>query len=305
MKAYITGWNGFVGRHMYEHLTSLGWDVAGCDIRGDYAQDMREVMSFSEHWSMLKTKFDLVIHCAFHVGGREAIDGINTHGAKNLELDARFFEWAVRTGQRRVIYYSSSAAYPVDLQNVSFAAPLREEFIDLSAPELPDKAYGWAKLTAETMLVPMAREHGINVQVLRPFSGYGFDQSEAYPFAAIMRRAQHHVDGEDFHVWGPVQQARDFIHIDDVVRASLVIGMEGDNETVNLCTGVKTKFGTLSELFLDGFDKTARHITFDEDKPTGVLVRVGDPAHMLDFYEPKITIEEGVADAVKRARGDK
>lgn len=300
-RVFITGWAGFVGRHLTTYFNEMGWEVAGCDLEDFYQTDMLEVMT-NKFRADSFTRYDLVIHCAFNVGGRAEIDGVNTHVAKNLELDGRFFDWVVRTKQPRVIYYSSSAAYPVYLQKWRGASKLSEHHIDLLAPDLPDAAYGWAKLTAETVLVPMARAHGVNVQVLRPFSGYGFDQHINYPFPAIMFRASAHENGKNFEVWGPERQARDWIHIDDVVAASYIIGTEGDNETVNLCTGVKTEFGTLAQMFLDKFGKDGR-ITFNTSQPTGVLVRVGNPAHMLNWYTPKISIDEGVSRAVRRSRG--
>lgn len=302
--AFITGWSGFVGRHFYKYLTELGWTVDGCDIRDFWQSDARVWMR--NNMNDRRSAYDLVIHCAFHVGGREAIDGVNTNVAKNLELDGLFFDWAVRSKQKNVIYYSSSAAYPVCLQNFSFAGRLCETDIVLDPDayyiDVPDAGYGWAKLTAERHLVPMARAHGVNVSVLRPFSGYGEDQDLTYPFPAIVKRAHEHVAGQPFEVWGPPQQARDWVHITDVVRASFAVATQAENETVNICTGRKTAFRDLAELCLVEAGKVS-DIVFNEDKPTGVLVRVGDPTKMLSYYEPKITIEQGVASAFQRLRG--
>jgi nucleoside-diphosphate-sugar epimerase len=58
--------------------------------------------------------WDLVVHCAANVGGRATIDGNPLWVAENLELDAAMFRWAVAMRLPRVVYYSSSAAYPVD-----------------------------------------------------------------------------------------------------------------------------------------------------------------------------------------------
>jgi nucleoside-diphosphate-sugar epimerase len=302
---FITGWAGFVGRHLTRFFQEMEWEVSGVDVEDVYGRDMRSELDWAIHPQYVR-KFDLVIHCAYHVGGRAAINGVNTNAARNLELDGRFFDWVVRTGQKNVIYYSSSATYPVRLQNYSFASTLMESDIDLDPHALhvdtPDAAYGWAKLTAERFLVPMARAHGVNVNVLRPFSGYGEDQDLVYPFPAIVKRAWEHTNGEPFTVWGPAKQARDWIHISDIVRASYLIATDATNETVNLCTGVKTQFGDLAQLCLNAAGKTGT-ITFDESQPTGVLVRIGDPMHMLDWYEPKISIEKGVERAFQRLRG--
>ncbi len=114
------------------------------------------------------------------------------------------FRWAVRTAQPRVVYFSSSAAYPLYLQTErdfvlsnsgvrrDLGSPIRrlaeadltfEPFVGL-----PDMVYGWSKITGE-MLAGYARAEGVKVHVFRPFSGYGDDQDLCYPFPAFVGRA--------------------------------------------------------------------------------------------------------------------
>ncbi|MGH3375807.1 MAG: NAD-dependent epimerase/dehydratase family protein [Actinoallomurus sp.] len=62
--------------------------------------------------------YDLVIHCPAVSPHRAAIDGRPMAvGAENLALDAALFDWAARTRPGRVVYFSSSAAYPVHMQD--------------------------------------------------------------------------------------------------------------------------------------------------------------------------------------------
>ena len=143
MKALVTGSEGFVGRHMVTELYRRGYRVEQCDLKtGD---DLVDVCR-----SSLKTVYDLVVHCAFHVGGRAAIDGEPRLLARNLQLDSALFDWATTTGQGRVLYFSSSAAYPVHLQvSPLLGEDLVETDIDLDDVEQPDARYGWAKLCGE------------------------------------------------------------------------------------------------------------------------------------------------------------
>lgn len=294
--ALVTGAAGFVGRHMTRTLRVRGWDVDAVDVRpGTYFQtDVRDFLAETE------VRYDLVVHCAFHVGGRAAIDGEPRLLARNLALDAALFDWAVRTEQPRVVYYSSSAAYPVDLQSAQRTPRrLREDDLTLGLPHahigVPDARYGWAKVTGE-QLARAAQELGVKVHVLRPFSGYGADQDLTYPFPAIVRRVKQHVPGESFQVWGPPGQTRDWIHIDDVVAATLAIVDAGDTRPINLCTGTGTEFG---ELVRTGFRVAGRStdlygVRYDVAKPTGVFHRVGDPTRMNEHYTAKISLEEGL-----------
>ena len=85
MKALVTGSEGFVGRHMVTELYRRGYRVEQCDLKtGD---DLVDVCR-----SPLKTVYDLVVHCAFHVGGRAAIDGEPKLLARNLQLDSALFD---------------------------------------------------------------------------------------------------------------------------------------------------------------------------------------------------------------------
>ena len=281
MKILVTGHRGFVGRHMM--LALHRHEIVGIDlVEGNDCRDFFRVDD---------TRFDLVIHLAAIVGGRLTIDGQPLQVATDLAIDSDMFQWAMRTRPRRIVYYSSSAAYPTRLQESrELAFKLHEDDLRLDEIHAPDQTYGWAKLTGE-MLAGFAEAAGIPVHIFRPFSGYGEDQDASYPFGAFRDRARVHAD--PFEVWGTGQQVRDFIHIDDVVAATFAAVRQDFREPVNLCTGRPTSFLELAEMFTReaGYQPLIRPRS---DKPVGVQYRVGDPTRMLQFYTPKITIEEGI-----------
>jgi nucleoside-diphosphate-sugar epimerase len=295
-KALVSGSAGFLGRHMCERLTRDGWTITAVDINAENIfnrQDAREFFGYSE------TKYDLAAHCAAHVGGRKDIEGRPTYiGAYNFTLDGALFEWALRTKPAHLIYWSSSAAYPIDMQvaadQLNPAHRLTENDIDIQSPELPDATYGWVKLTGER-LAAEARAEGINVHVLRPFSGYGPDQSLDYPFPSFIDRARRKAD--PFQIWGDGEQVRDFIHVDDVVAGALAAVEQDHPGPLNLCTGIGTSFNQLAEFICwsTGYYPQIQHRL---DSPVGVRYRVGDPTEMLKVYEPKIGLEEGVDHAL-------
>lgn len=304
--ALVTGSAGFIGRHMVRELEERGWDVVGVDVQGDLLRphDAHDVFRFSEKI------FDLVVHCAYHVGGRAGIDGQNMNFAKNLQLDSAMFNWAVRTGQRRVLYFSSCAAYPAVHQAQVWARRLYEDLICLDLPEqwdeclpaAPHDNYGWAKLMGERMAAD-ARRNGVPVTVVRPFSGYGEDQSMDYPFPAIVARARE----GDLTVWGPPGQTRDWIHVEDVARGALAVVESETEDPVNLCTGVGTEMGELARsiqtqyyfgLTQSEFTNVGK-VTYLEDKPYGTFYRVGDPMRLHQYYTPQISLEEGIRRALR------
>lgn len=283
MHILITGHRGFVGRH-FVHRLEAGNDITGVDI--STGEDCRVF------FKRCNTQFDLVIHLAAIVGGRALIEGQPLAVATDLSIDSDFFSWVVRTKQHKVIYYSSSAAYPISLQ--SFEYKLYEEDINLSDIGTPDMTYGWAKLTGE-MLAQYAEAEGTRVHIFRPFSGYGPGQSLDYPFPSFIQRGL--AREKPFTVWGSGTAVRDFIHIDDIVEATLTAVKEDVPGPVNLGLGRPTSFNELAMMImeLNMYRAPIHHL---RDKPVGVSYRCSSNKKMLSFYTPKVTLEEGIVRAL-------
>lgn len=302
-RALVTGSAGLIGRHFSRHLNEAGWDVYECDLAD--GNDALDVFRLDDS----AYRYDLIVHAAYHVGGRAAIGGTNMNLVSNLHLDAAMFDWAVRTRQRQVLYFSSSAAYPVEYQTAEWLkrwgaadARLQEGDINLSHIQPPDAHYGWAKVTGERAAA-VARDHGVPVAVVRPFSGYADDQSQDYPFPAIVGRALR----EEYSVWGPKGQTRDWIHISDVVAGSLAVVESGTEDPINLCTGRGLTMERVMRMAVQAahLDRPSDFPHFNEpevahleDKPTGVFYRVGDPSRLHGIYTPRVGLEEGVRRAV-------
>lgn len=293
MRCLVTGSQGFVGRHVTAELERRGWEVTGMDTATRSGIVMPED---DAHWHFRHntTRYDLVVHAAASAPHRAAIDGEPQHMARNLMLDAALFDWAVRTRQYRVVYLSSSAAYPIALQGDN-AWTLREDDINLDGCDEPDSVYGWTKLTGER-LAREARRADIAVTVVRPFSGYGEDQSLNFPFRAILDRVKGRED--PIAVWGPGDQVRDWIHISDVVSGMLAIAEHGTADPVNLGTGVGTSMFDLALMAAKLAGRTAM-VKAMPDKPAGVHERVADVNRMHRIYVPRVPLEEGILRALR------
>lgn len=289
MRVLVTGDAGFIGRNFTTRLRADGWMVDGFDIKT--GTDARDYFPASDR------RYDLCIHAAAVVGGRQSIDGDPLGVAQNLGIDQAALSWAVRTGTP-LLYFSSSAAYPVARQTHA-GWPLQEWDLhpDGGVIGRPDQTYGWSKLTGE-MLAGHARDAGATIHVVRPFSGYGGDQDPEYPFRAFLDRARRHE--APFDVWGDGEQVRDFIHIDDIYAACMALVASGDPGPINLCTGTGTSFNELAHMVTHaaGYTPTIRHL---RDKPSGVRVRVGDPTRMRRYWEPRVTLTEGIQKALEGA----
>lgn len=247
--------------------------------------------------------FDLVIHLAAVVGGRLTIERNPMAVAEDLSIDSEFWLWAGRTKPKQIVHFSSSAAYPVHLQLPESHRPLLEDDIDFDkAVGIPDLTYGWAKLSSEYLGRFAAKQYELNVLNFRPFSGYGEDQDESYPFPAIIRRALKASSAKThtFEVWGSGFQERDFIHISDIVelvmRASSM-SIHGFS-TYNLGNGIPVNFIDLAKISLSkvGLDIP---VVGKSAMPEGVFSRVANTNKMRDALGlPSISLDQGIARAL-------
>jgi nucleoside-diphosphate-sugar epimerase len=284
MKILITGHKGFVGQQYIKHFTKQEHDITGIDIKD--GNDCRDF------FKTCNIQFDLIVHLAAIVGGRDTIENDPLAVATDLSIDAEFFNWAVRTKQSKIIYFSSSAAYPIHLQTKGSTHKLKESDIDLMDMRSPDFTYGWAKLSGE-YLAHFARQYGIKVYVFRPFSGYGETQDLDYPFPSFIKRVIDQV--EEFEIWGDGTQVRDFIHIEDIVEATMKAVELDIQEPINLGSGIPTSFNDLAEMVFSIAEWRPKNgIKHRIEKPIGVMYRCSDSSEMLSFYTPKISLEEGI-----------
>ena len=246
-------------------------------------------------------------HLASIVGGRAVIDGDPLLVATDLAIDALFFRWVVKNKERvgRVLYASSSAAYPVDLQQtvgLEGSIALREDMISFHGNiGKPDMTYGWSKLTGEYLATLAAERYGVHVACVRPFSGYGEDQDLTYPVPAIAYRAAGREN--PMTVWGTGKQARDFVYIDDCIDAMFVIIEKiSDGRGINVGTGGLTNFIEVARTFarLEGYEAEVKPLV---DAPVGVQSRYCDPSVINALgWRPSTSLEAGFSKVLEVAR---
>ncbi len=236
-------------------------------------------------------------HLASIVGGRKKIEEEPLVVGLDLAIDSVFFMWASKTQAiGRLLYASSSAAYPIDLQGEDGSVPLKETFIDIPNARIgmPDLTYGWSKLTGEFLTHLLAQGDGVPACCVRPFSGYGEEQDTTYPVPAIAARAAARED--PLVVWGSGQQSRDFVHIDDcIVAMRCAIEKVEDGSGINIGSGKPTTFLEVAATYarLAGYEPEVKGTG---EGPVGVHARYADveTARARLGWEPTITLEEGL-----------
>jgi UDP-glucose 4-epimerase len=288
----------FVSR-MQGDLEVIGKDERLYFWKGDFRDllfKFRQDSDFiKKNWFPEFTRFGDVYHFAAIVGGRAKIDGDPMVVALDLSIDAEFFYWICNHKPERVLYPSSSAAYPTSLQTTEGAIALSEGDIDFKKNlGTPDMTYGWSKLTGEFLAKIAAQHYGVRVVCIRPFSGYGEDQDLSYPVPAIAARAARRED--PFEVWGTGKQGRDFVHIDDILDfIQILMDKVSDGSAWNIGSGKLTSFLDLIRLF-SSFADYSPSIKALTDKPVGVHSRYAnmDLVTATFGWKPRISLEEGM-----------
>ena len=165
---------------------------------------------------------------------------------------------------------------------------------------MPDMSYGWAKLTNEYLGKLAYEKHGLKSVTYRPFSGYGEDQDDHYPFPSICKRALASIGQPVLTVWGTGDQMRDFIHIEDCVDGVLLtMDKIDDGGALNLSTGIYTGFKEFARMAAElcGYSPEVRGTS---NTPEGVFARGGDTAKQKEFgFQYKVGFRDGITRALE------
>jgi UDP-glucose 4-epimerase len=262
----VTGGAGFIGSHLCEALIGQGHKVTCLDnlstgsLRSvKHLRPLRLIEGNANHWETFeeigKEKFDVLFHYAATVGVRRTEDGPD-----DVLEDVRGIRHLARLAQEgkigKIIYASSSEVYG-DPQQV---------------PEVEkDGMMGWSpyttvKLYGEHMFQMLWSKYMIPTVSLRFFNVYGPRQlGNSYGFvtADFIQRV---LKGDQPTVFGDGKQTRDFVYIDDNIRAALA-AMEREEafgQVVNVGTGRETSIGDWAKLIIEvaGKEKDieSRHI---------------------------------------------
>lgn len=169
--------------------------------------------------------------------------------------------------------------------------------------------YAFSKTVGERMALALHKQ-GVPVVILRPFSGYGPDQAESYPFPAILTRAMNLE--YPLKVWGSGKQERDWIHIDDLARAFVwAIKDAPRGFPIEIGTGEGMSLEMLAYKISIEVSRSVRasspeqeryspSIQGDSSKPSSSMHRVARTViASRNGFNCEITIEEGIRRAVK------
>lgn len=302
MNFLITGAAGFLGASLANRLAREGHQVRGLDdlstgdpqaLSPDVLFTRGDVNDRPKLWTLLQD-VDCVYHLAARVSVPESILYPREYNAVNVGGTVSLMEAMRDVGVRRVVFISSGAVY-----GDQGPQPLNEK-----AYPNPRSPYAVSKLAAEYYVRTIGDLWGIETLSLRVFNAYGPGQhlpaSHPPVIANFLRQA---VRGGTLVVHGEGNQTRDYVFVDDVVRAMLAAATApGINHSViNVGSGVETNVRELVRLVLETINSRAEVIYNPRTDP-GVSRMCADLSLARDKlgYQPRYSLAEGLRLTLER-----
>jgi UDP-glucose 4-epimerase len=160
----------------------------------------------------------------------------------------------------------------------------------------PLSYYGAGKIAIENFLRTSATPPEQNVTIIRPPNFYGPGQSYQQGFGVIRTMLENLHQGKTMEIWGDGETVRDFLYIDDMVRAlNLLIDMPTDNETYNVATGTGLSLNQVKDIVESVCNKKL-NVIYRKKRQTDVNSIALDSSRFIKKtgWQPKITFEKGI-----------
>ncbi|WP_082559387.1 GDP-L-fucose synthase [Methylobacterium sp. Leaf94] len=301
-KIFVAGHKGMVGSAILRDLKKRGYkNILTADRQDLNLLDQRAVQKFfNDH------QIDMVYLAAAKVGGIHA----NTiYPAEfiheNLLIQSNLIHAAHVSDIDRLLFLGSSCIYPKLAQQ-----PMREDALLTGLLEPTNEPYAIAKIAGIKMCESYNRQYGRRYRSVMPTNLYGpndnFHLENAHVLPALMRRLHEAKvnDVPSVTVWGTGRAMREFLHVDDMARASVFV-MELDDETyaantrpdlshINVGTGKDCTIRELAESLVNVIGYEGR-LEFDATKPDGTPRKLMDVSRISGMgWQPEIELEVGL-----------
>jgi UDP-glucose 4-epimerase len=299
MRVLVTGGAGFIGSHVTEALIQRGCDVhvvddlsSGrrenlppqatlhvCDIRSDEAATLLE-----------EGGFEVLVHHAAQMDVRLSVRDPRFDADVNIGGFLNLMEAGRGGNLQKVIFASTGGA----IYGEPEYAPQDEDH-----PQRPLSPYGITKLAAEKYLHFYNHQYDVDVVSLRYANVYGPRQNPHGDAGVVAIFAREMLEGGQPVINGSGEQTRDYVYVQDVVRANLrALEYDGTN-TFNVGTAHETSVNEL-------FTMLRELVGADVDREHGPAKPGEQQRSVLDYekiqaemgWEPKVSIREGLSKTV-------
>lgn len=297
----ITGGAGFIGSHLCDALINRGDSVVVIDnLSSGNKNNLRKIFDniefvegdvVSGDLDKINGNFDAVIHLAALISGYDSLNDPDAYVRDNITGTLRVIDFVATRSIPRVVFASSSTVY-----GNNGNASLSEK--DVPAPI---SVYASTKLTGEHLLAMYGAMHGFSHCSLRFFNVYGPRQAADHPYANVTCKFSHAAaNGYAINLYGTGTQSRDFVYIDDVVRAILLVIENSESHVYNIGTGSQVSINDLIRSLEEIVEKPFI-INRKSEWPNDIRKIEADLSRAKQElgYDPAIRIGEGLARTVE------
>jgi len=290
---YIAGINGMVGSAIAIEAKSQGYDVIGKSSTDLDLTDRKSV--FDE---MNRFNPDTLIIAAAKVGGIGANSNLPVDFLSiNLQIQTNLLDAAHHAEIERVLFLGSSCIYPRLAPQ-----PILESSLLTGQLEPTNEPYAIAKIAGLKLVEAYRRQFGHNWISAMPTNLYGprdnFNVETAHVLPALLHR--FHIaklnGAENVDIWGDGSPLREFLHVEDLARACLILLSSYDEATpINIGYGQEISIRDLAQLISNvvGFEGD---ITFNSSMPNGTPRKFLDSTRMKKLgWEPQHSLTTGIA----------
>jgi GDP-L-fucose synthase len=293
-RIYVAGHRGLVGSAVWRHLESRGHsNLIG---RTSSELDLRDRVAVDSFIDEQRPAY--VIVAAAKVGGILANSTFPADFlSDNLRIQLNLLDAAQRTGVTRLLFLGSSCIYPKYAPQ-----PISEDSMLTGPLEPTNDAYAIAKIAGVLHVQALRRQHHASFISAMPTNLYGpgdnFDLKSSHVLPALIRKF-HEAKirrSAEVTIWGTGTPLREFLHVDDLARACVVLLERYDSpEPINVGVGEDLTIRELAELVASVVGFNGR-LAFDTTKPDGTPRKLMDVSRITALgWKPEITLRDGLA----------
>ena len=309
MNVLVTGGAGFIGSHLVDTLIADGHSVAAVDVlatgKRENVNPQATLYEIDIRSPALAAAFEaarpeVVFHVAAHASVSESVRDPMHDAEVNVLGTLNILQQCAAYGVGRFVFSSTGGALYGEPERL----PADEEH-----PVSPLSPYGASKAAAEAYVQTHCALSGIRYTILRYGNVYGPRQDPFGEAGVVAIFANAMMRGQPPTIFGDGSHERDYVYVNDVVRANVLALAQAEDGVYNIGTGEGT---TVAQVF----DALAGATDYGGD-PEHAAERPGDVHRIyLDVrraerglgWRASVSLEEGIrctVDAMREAEAGK
>ena len=246
MKILVTGAAGFIGSQIADAFIADGHDVCIIDNLSTGNENninpkahffKCDICSPDVIKIFEKENFEVVNHHAAQIDVRKSVSDPIFDANVNILGTINLLQSCAKTGVKKIMFASTGGA--VYGEQEYFPA-------DENHPTNPVSPYGITKLTIEKYLFFYKIEYGLNFTILRYANVYGPRQNPLGEAGVVSIFTNKLLKNQNPIINGNGEQTRDYVFVEDVVKANVLNLNNESSDIYNIGTGIET---SVNELF--------------------------------------------------------